>query len=179
MLKACGGAVVCAALLALVQVRPALADDGAATRRKVESYLQLARDYKAEGNWDKAELNLLEALKLDAKNVKALTDLAWIYNETRKYKLAETSALAALLVDDDHAEAWREMGFALLKQEKYSDAEKALWIATTLNAKDPSAFSYLAEVKDALGKTDEASEARQKAKDLRESAFKRVNDDLN
>jgi superkiller protein 3 len=166
MTKLCSGvAAAGAALLTLALACPAEAADGP-TQRKVDAYLQLAREFKADRNWTAAEANYRKALEFDPVNVPALNELAWVYNETRQYEQAVDAALMSLLVDDN-GEAWRELGYALLRQGEYQRAEDALTFAIDKRPTDAAAYNYRAAARDGLGKIVEADQDREKARQLK------------
>jgi hypothetical protein len=140
-------------------------EDGAAT---VGALLREAAAHKARKEWDAAIRSYLKVVDLDRRNLKAWTELAWLFNEVKKYNEAGGAALIAIEIDEDSSDAWRELGYALLKKEDFEKAAKALVQAIKLNEKNWGAYGYLAEALRKLGRDDLADEVLKQRKRLQQ-----------
>jgi tetratricopeptide (TPR) repeat protein len=81
----------------------------AATRARVEQHDRVARRFLAEGKTAEASEELAAALKLDPRNVTALTTLAYVRMVERRFDEATRAARDALAVDSRHAAAHRAL----------------------------------------------------------------------
>lgn len=137
---------------------------------------QLAVSLDKAGDFKQAE-GVLEALIKDApKHAQALNYLGYSWAE-RGQRLAEAETLIrrALEVDPDNHYYLDSLGWALHRQARHAEAEKALAqaaaaIRASADAEEAVVLDHLAEVRQALGQSAAAAEARARAQAIRAAA---------
>lgn len=161
------------AVLALAQAR---VSDGAAVQTADKAVA--AAPGSAEGlaarcwaqisvrQWPQAEAACREALKADARNVRALVGLATALTEQGRAAEAEAEARKATEIDAQNAEAFAALGLALLKKDPAKNWGEAINQAQQGNFLNPkSVFTQLivGQIFEAAARYNEALSAYDKA----------------
>jgi len=132
--------------------------------QSVEAYRGLGQAYSLLGEYDRAEENYREALKLEGNDAVSLNDLAWILLEVRK-KPDEALPLAAKAqrLAPSAGGVIDTLGWIHYRRESYGEAEKLLLQAATLAPSNGLVQFHLGMTYAKLGRKDAAVSAFRRA----------------
>jgi tetratricopeptide (TPR) repeat protein len=123
-----------------------------------EAHLARAKQYLADAQFDKAETEYRDVLRLDAADPVALRDLAIMYQEQgQPLQASQLLKKAAELLPDDPALQLR-LAQNLLLQGEYQEAREAALRALDKQPGQPEALILIANTAVALGDLDEGRE---------------------
>ncbi|MCL0054220.1 tetratricopeptide repeat protein, partial [Dehalococcoidia bacterium] len=105
-----------------------------------EDWIKKSRDFLDEGDNEKAEKALLEAISVDPLNAQTWFNLSISLNNQERYPDGENAALEATQLDPEFVLAWNSYGWALLNQQKHDEADRAFLCAIELDPTYPNAF---------------------------------------
>jgi len=113
-------------------------------------YMGLGRLYLRKGRFDDAEVNFIEATRLDLNNDTPWINLVQVYIVQKRWPEAENTARKALEVFSRSPLLWNNLGVALASQGKLEDAIKAFDSALELNPRYENAARNRANAVDDL-----------------------------
>ncbi|MCD6309573.1 MAG: tetratricopeptide repeat protein [Candidatus Eremiobacteraeota bacterium] len=122
----------------------------------------LAQVHIVRGDFDKAEKNLEELVRLDSENAPTRTVVGDLYFEQNRHESAEKEYLAALEANPRYPMAYTGLGHVYRARHEYKKAEEAFRKAIKMNSETPGGYLGLGELLNQLGRYDEAEEAYKK-----------------
>ncbi|MBI1852253.1 MAG: tetratricopeptide repeat protein [Planctomycetes bacterium] len=123
------------------------------TPDSVEAHLQLARAYRAVGQYDDADRETAEGLRREPKNLDALHVAMELHLARGRYDEARKVGDQALAIDAKDVHALRYQGLSLIEQGKRDEArEKFQAVVEIAKAEKIEDSSRLCDVADALWK---------------------------
>lgn len=106
---------------------------------KVAEYLDSAKELLAKKEYNKAQLQVRNALKIDNRQAKAYMLLADIYSRQAKYQPMYAALTQATQIDDKNADAFRQLAKLLLMSADLDKAQENLDKSLALDPGNPVA----------------------------------------
>jgi tetratricopeptide (TPR) repeat protein len=125
---------------------------------KVAGYLASATELLASKNYEKAQVQAKNALKIDNRSAKAYMVLAEIYSQQAKYQPMYAALTQAVQIDEKNADAFRQLAKLLLLSGDLDKARENLDKALALEPKHPLALLVQGMLLSRKGKSDEGFE---------------------
>jgi type IV pilus assembly protein PilF len=153
--------VVTLVLSACITTEGRVFTNEAAPQEALQTRVELARRYVAEGNWEDAKRNLAVANEIDPNSPDVHEAFALVYQSTGEYELAEVSFKKAIAEKRDFSRARNNYAAFLYSRKRYAEAEEQLELVVKdlLYESRPQAFVNLGLCRLQLGDNDGAREA--------------------
>lgn len=132
-----------------------------------KEHADLSAIYEEKGEYDLAINEGEEALRNGSGNIKALMSLGNSHLQKKEYKEAERYYKKALKIDPKNGDLLNNLAMLYLSMERLVEAERLAKEAISTNSPHLGYYyDTLGNVYEKMGKTEEARQALDKAKDL-------------
>ena len=121
----------------------------------INARINLGFKYMKAGKYKEAKAEYNAALQIDANNILAQLNMAYLYIQTKDYSSAD-SILTRLSTDDPGFQVYFLLGKSKYLQKKYPEAVQNLLSARDTNPTDTETLYYLGLSYKGLGNKDEA-----------------------
>ena len=128
------------------------------SEEKVAEYLDSARELLAKKDFNKAQIQVKNALKINNREVGAYMLLADIYSQQSKYQPMYAALTQATQIDEKNADAYRQLAKLLLMSGDLDKAQENLDKALALDSGHPLARLVKGMLQSRRGKADEGFE---------------------
>ena len=142
----------------------------ASDEERREQYLEKAQAQYEAGEYEKARINLKNAIQVSDEDAETRYRFALVEEKLKNWSEVAKHTQRALQIDPDHAKANVKMGKVMLLSGDMEAAAGYAQAAAELAANDPEALAFMALIKKNMGNLEEAVQLANQALELESGA---------